>query len=91
MTPEQTHAEQLSAIRRSNALMREAEEMLAVCQRVIEWEQAGYVRGGKTISRARALLARIDSAQRVSNYPPKPEDWVPSNVAFLATQPGDVA
>lgn len=55
-------ATELAALKRQNAIARNGEELVHIAKKVIEWERAGYIRGGQTIGIARAVVARIEGA-----------------------------
>lgn len=57
-------ANELAAIKRQNAIARNGEELVAIAKRVLEWERAGFIRGGRTVGIARAVVARIEGASR---------------------------
>lgn len=57
------HSKQMASIRRANAIAANGEDLLQVSKRVVEWEAAGFFRGGRTVRIARAAVARIAAAE----------------------------
>ena len=40
-------ANELAALKRKNTIARYGEELLEIAKRVLEWESAGFIRGGR--------------------------------------------
>ena len=55
-------ANELAALKRQNAIARNGEDLVHIAKRVLEWERAGFIRGGRTVGIARAVVARIEGA-----------------------------
>lgn len=53
-------ANELAAIKRQNAIARNGEELVTIAKRVLEWERAGFIRGGRTVALARVVVARVE-------------------------------